>query len=414
MARGVSSPYQDAKKNGGTIAISLFVLAALVTLYQKDAPQQLLYGPSGTDAALTDTAVESNGKKSGTVRGPGSTPTNVDLADVKGNARILASVTSNTWPKLRAKGSVDPSDPRLDFIKLNKVGGTSVATSLDRVAKRYGIKSSMGCKKTKDNHPPTFYFHHHTQASTKVCFGDGERNLVTVLRDPVAQYLSDKTWATNRGFFINFNEAKLCAPSNEGGYDCSAILKEKHEYALKRARGNVIRKALNSQNRVCYEYCSWLMGSTMTIGQEGRPVKEREGLADDLISTLQNDYLLVGVTDYLDHFIVLLGLRFHWDLNEMIYHKCKSLHGTSVKLRHLTESEQNAIKNKIGPSAHKAYEWAKERFEALIAELGQPFADVVDAFKAAVKARQAEIDATVKSPYKWRPTLYANGYREYC
>ena len=242
--------------------------------------------------------------------------------------------------------------------------------------------------------------------------------MVTVLREPVAQYLSDKTWDINRQFFIHFDESEVCETTPSGSFDCSKVLAQKHEKALYKVRNHLLGRAKSYTSKQCYEYCSWLMGSNPTILNFARMVEERPNLGSDLISALENDYMLVGVTEYIDQFIVLLGLRFHWDLNTMVYHRCKSLHGTSVKLRHLTDSEKSIIEGVIGPSARQAYEWAKRRFEALLAELGQPFKDIVDAFKEAVKNKQAkiqkDIDAGKVSPYRWIPTVYENHYKEYC
>ena len=342
------------------------------------------------------------------------------LADTKENARLLKPITNATWPRLRRYEDVDPRNPQLDFIKLNKVGGTSVAVGLNNVAKRYKIPTHTGCD---DGTDATFFYHHHTVASTAKCFKGGLRNIVTVIREPEAMFLSDKTWAINRDFFITFDEKRVCTEdgSVNGGYDCLPVLAQKRDYALKKFRKEILPgvKSRVGNHRICYEMCTWLQGTTVSMNEMGSRVAwERKKLASTVIDYLSNEYLLVGVTDYLDHFIVLLGLHFKWDLNEMVYHKCKSLHGTSIKMKSLKAAEQNAIKRIIAPSSRTIYSWAKTRFEALLAELGEPFEDLVRAFKAEVKSRRASLETgafeSSLSLYRWEPTTYVNGYTEYC
>ena len=179
-----------AKRTGNCVAVVMFLLVMVVILYQIQMPQELWRGGSfplatsnsgsdlhdggesatdarnskeGADPVLPpsmDTKSEgmkTNAPSSSQVRGsdkgvktkaPSASQgrAKIDLSAVDENARVLSSVTSKTWPKLKAAGPVDPHDPRLDFIKLNKVGGTSIATSLNNVAKKYRLKSSMGCK----------------------------------------------------------------------------------------------------------------------------------------------------------------------------------------------------------------------------------------------------------------------------
>ena len=83
------------------------------------------------------------------------------LSNTDGNVKLLERVSDATWPRLRNVEGVDPKDPRLDFIKLSKVGGTSIAVALNNIAKRYGIRTGTKCRSNLTNDtdaPPLRFF----------------------------------------------------------------------------------------------------------------------------------------------------------------------------------------------------------------------------------------------------------------
>ena len=92
-------------------------------------------------------------------------------------------------------------------------------------------------------------------------------------------------------------------------------------------------------------------------------------------------------------------------------------HGTSITLGDLDKKERATIKRIIAPAAREIYKWAKLKFETLLRELGDPFEELVNAFKSRVKLYQdAYYDGSTRdrSPYRWAPVTYENGSTEYC
>lgn len=342
------------------------------------------------------------------------------LENTVDNARLLQKVSDSTWPMLKTPGSRDPKYPYLDFVKLSKVGGTSVANALDHVSAYYDIPSyTLETKKVGQPfcdpaNLPAIIYHHHSENGSAHCFTPAApRYLVTVIREPTAQVVSRYSWWTNRKYFLEFDEKKKCSPIEGGGYDCDEALEKRKAFSLKTFLGSpVLFKKMEANARSkhnCFEMCT-------RIGMTGKrhvftwaPQLDLEQIK----SHLKSEYLLVGVTKYLDHFIVLLGLFFNFDLNHMLYLKCKSQHGSSPSIRDLNPSQKATVLKRIGGADGvnmRLYLWAKERFEKLLKELGKPFQDLVDMFKEKVH----EYQTSHRTSLRWQWIEYRNNKHEWC
>ena len=125
-------------------------------------------------------------------------------------------------PNLLAKNSTSPNlHPYLIFIKGLKVGGTSIAYALNRIAVHYKIDLApvtlrqnkaygwgVGCQKI---HNSSLYFHHgYRNTWQHRCFPPQKTRFITLLREPISQALSWESMQLNQAYFLHYPSDKPC------------------------------------------------------------------------------------------------------------------------------------------------------------------------------------------------------------
>lgn len=283
----------------------------------------------------------------------------------------------------------------LVFLKLHKVGGTSIALALMNATKYYRLHEGPTKKGVAECDQKKFqiYYAHATRGEwMEKCLPN--HAIVTIFREATSQYVSKMTWAKNRKYFINYPDRECDytkgdrKPKGDGKDLCSDDL-SRHNETLKMFLARV--KGLPNSSSPCGETCSSV---TMSATQDTAAT----------ITELKRDYALYATTEHLDEFLVLIALRFGWSLDTMIYEKCKEEGNVKVSPKHLVGEHAWALdKIKVcSKNQDVIYKHARDMFEAYIARLGPEFTELVNIFKARVKSFQDNIKASRTNKLKWR------------
>ena len=132
------------------------------------------------------------------------------------------------------------------------------------------------------------------------------------------------------------------------------------------------------------------------------------------IKFLKENYFLVGVTDRLNEFLVLLALHMGWDPASLYYKYCKP---TDTEV-HRSEFERYfpQLMPKLEKSttiAREAYEWAKTEFDSHVNKLGPWFKEVVAKFEKGLNEYQEAMKDKTR-PFQWKLYHYLDHHGEDC
>ena len=134
---------------------------------------------------------------------------------------------------------------------------------------------------------------------------------------------------------------------------------------------------------------------------------------DQVKEILQNQYFLVGLTERLNEFLVLLALINGWNPKVLYYRKCKP---TNFDLNvaqftqyfpHLVDKLRSAT-----VAAKEAYDWAKSEYETHVKTLDAWFPKMVYEFEQGLREYQKQQRAP--GSYDWKEIIYRDGRSEYC
>ncbi|GBG33096.1 Hypothetical Protein FCC1311_093202 [Hondaea fermentalgiana] len=311
---------------------------------------------------------------------------------------LLAAGAHSTFSLFQSE--VPP--PKLIFSKLHKVGGTSLALALHNVTQFYNLKGGptrgffVSYKPGRCRHRSFDLFYQHAWRAKWMTDCLPGAAMVTIVREPVSRYISHGTWYDNRRYFIEYPDEQCDYTRSDhrkpiGGrkYVCNDdALRKNVTFAT------LLRRISEKPNRpkACGESCTWL-------------TKPRSADPADAIRALDQDYHLFTTTEHLDDFMVMLALRFGWSLDTMLYEKCKDQGKVKISQRDLVGEHQWALDkiNLITTEERKVYEFAKQRFEGFLAELGPGFKGIVKIFKDKLAAFHAMKKAERNGSPRWLP-----------
>jgi len=137
--------------------------------------------------------------------------------------------------------------------------------------------------------------------------------------------------------------------------------------------------------------------------------------ARTVMDYLDSNYFLVGVTERLNEFLVLLALHMGWDPQRLYYERCKPSNvdvGTAVFKRLYP-----ALHRKLAASCAmmtEVYEHARDRFDEHVRQLGPWFGAEVAKFEKGLKHFQVQRNGPSGVSYKWRLHYYEDGQSEDC
>jgi hypothetical protein len=313
--------------------------------------------------------------------------------------------------------------PQLVFIKGLKVGGTSVALALDNVARAYGIQlqdtvsldaarkgalpANVPCARDR-----SLFFHHaQKEAWMKHCVPYAR--FVTLLREPVSQALSWESMTLNRNYFVHY-PTKNCSVAHKfaPGVMLSAQLRKVEHCVDAEFRSDITLHMVAAQVR------SWNPNNPgMSVAMTARWVAGMNTYmrisAKHLVKLIDQEYFLVGVTDRLNEFLVLLALHQGWDPSRMYYMKCKPQYDVTVQMFGDQFPELLLKLQKASVVMREAYQYAKAKFDSHVAQLGPWFPRLVGDFEIGLKKYQKEHELK-ENKFKWRVHRYLDGEWEYC
>ncbi|GBG24432.1 Hypothetical Protein FCC1311_006502 [Hondaea fermentalgiana] len=286
----------------------------------------------------------------------------------------------------------------LVFLKLHKVGGTSVALALNNASRAYNLTEMptyATVKKCQEEHPPyDVYFSHNTNGQWfDACMPGAAK--VTLFREPVGRAVSAMTWATNRDYFQYYPDRACDYKAGDrkpdfkyGKFACHDDA-FRHNYTLQSFLKRL--KQRRDHPTPCGESCM-----SITRSKSNEPKQA--------IAALDKEYALYATTEHLDEFIVMLALRYGWSLDTMIYHKCKDQGTVKVSPRHLVGEHAWAVDRlRIMTSQEaKVYEHAAQKFTSFVEKAGPDFAALVKIFKERVRDFQANVKARMHGSLKWK------------
>lgn len=342
-------------------------------------------------------------------------------------------------PAIWAKRPVSSQrNPQLVFIKLNKVGGTSISTALNTAAQQNKIALlpwSLGyeektlhenCLLCNKKRTYSMYFHHSFRRScTSKCIPHAR--FVTVLRDPMAQTISWYCMALNQKYFEDYPKKKCPyanhypLPSGLGRAAALELLEERASKCVDSAfRKNVTLDVMGTFLREESVPPPLVPTFGFLIGDEESDYSRFNNNAKSLIDFLTEKYFLVGVTERIDEFLVLLAVHMGWKLSDVYYVYCKpvNIHITEAEFAWYHPNEYARLKKELEPLRAVHAHFLAE-FDKHTARLGPWFAELVQKFRAGMSV---STEANKKNKfmgkkyafYKWRKFVYLDGVEEDC
>jgi len=317
--------------------------------------------------------------------------------------------------------------PQIVFIKGLKVGGTSVAVALNRVAQAYRIR----LQDTIDVRAAEFgylhdapdcdtdralYFHHAPRARWMTRCIPYAR-FATVLREPISQALSWESMVLNREYSIHY-PSEPCAVQRVFDFNVPHTTD-----ALKQALQSVehcvdtpfrqnVTLALVA--KLVGEFAPMSPGYAVDMTSSFITGRKAQAVGAELVHELDTSFVLVGVTERLNEFLVLLALHQGWALKHLYYMRCK-IQDVSVDAK-VFKAHFPAAYAKLQQSTRaqaEAYEHAKALFAAHVDSLGPWFRDVVAQYETGLRAFQNEYELA-RSSKKWVQFTYIDQQTEYC
>jgi len=326
---------------------------------------------------------------------------------------LRVNASRNAWTR---------KHPQLVFIKGLKVGGTSVAVALNHVARAYGVKlqSTIDVRAARMGQihgqgrcePAAMYFHHSDKAKwMEHCIPNAR--FVTLLREPIGQALSWETMKLNHQYYLNY-PGRPCQQKHHypvAGHSLGSMLRLVDDCVDTPFRQNVTVHYVANQVR---QWNANFSGEAVSVTAKWITGKHALN-AQSTIDYLDNNYFLVGVTERLNEFLVLLALHMGWDPQRLYYERCKPSNvdvGTAMFKRLYP-----ALYNKVEASCaamSAVYEHARDRFDEHVRQLGPWFKDEVAKFENGLKRFQIQQSGPLGVSYKWRLHYYEDGKTEDC
>lgn len=133
------------------------------------------------------------------------------------------------------------------------------------------------------------------------------------------------------------------------------------------------------------------------------------------INLLKTQYFLVGTTERLNEFLVILSLIYGWDPKYLYYRTCKPTN-LNIHLKEFGKYYPELVE-KVRVSAKPytdGYLWAKQNFDKFVKSLGDWFPPLVAEFEAGLKAYQDNFKKKGVPSYQWQLIQYLDGSTEYC
>ena len=140
----------------------------------------------------------------------------------------------------------------------------------------------------------------------------------------------------------------------------------------------------------------------------------QELTGEKFIDQMKRNFFLVGITERINEFLVLLAIANGWDLTAVYYKKCKQSN-LDVPKRVFAEYFPSLVAKLEASSqaSAEAYKWATEQFDQHVKALGPWFQQKVKEYERGLHAFQAskKTDAT---SFKWQPFKYTDGHQDVC
>ncbi|KAH9258102.1 hypothetical protein BASA81_003665 [Batrachochytrium salamandrivorans] len=241
--------------------------------------------------------------------------------------------------------SVPAPPPSLVFIKGLKVGGTTLAIALDKVARRYNLTSNTKISERINtqamvgqvlcNDSIKIWYHHgYKHEWMERCLVNPK--YVALLRDPIAQALSWEQFDINRRYHLYYPITK-CENVSSSSWDFAKLRPESELLlglkSVQHCEHTELRRNLTMQlvaHRVIRALNApanhWLApGKSLDwmLGSRNANLVSTALDSNKAIATLQAQYLFLGVTDKLNELLVLLAWYMKWDMEAMYYTPCK-------------------------------------------------------------------------------------------
>ena len=330
----------------------------------------------------------------------------------------------------------DRTHPNLIFNKGLKVGGTTISYSLNRVAEHYQIKIAPVTKEENERfrfevlpcsrlQEASLYFHHGYRNSWALqCMKDVR--FITLLRDPLTQTLSLESMKINHGYFLNYPQ-KTCESLKKGRYKrlhvpietFRNIITPEQIYAylkpIQHCRDTELRRNLtilliahkmksfdrDHPGNAISETTRWIVSKNL-YAEIHHPL---------LVNVLKTKFFLVGVTERINEFLVLLATFYGWEFKYLYYRTCKKsdLKITSEDFQKYFPDLVHTFQRNV-MMYEKAYLWARDQFDANINRLGPRFQELVKEFEAGLKLFQDSYPTS----FKWEYVKYVDGFLEDC
>lgn len=248
----------------------------------------------------------------------------------------------------------------------------------------------------------------------------------TLLREPISQTLSWEAMGLSHAYYQHYprkdcNESRTITIRNDRNPAAlRAMLKEIDHCVDAPYRKNLtlmlVAHAVDEFKLPAGEHngfpgmavaltTSWITGN---MAPYGRMTGKR------YIKFLEQNYFLVGVTDRLNEFLVLLGLHMGWDLSSLYYIYCKP---TTSDVHHAEFAhyfpELMPKLEKSTTVVREAYLWAKQQFDDHVDKLGPWFKETVRKFEEGLKDYQ-EKNKDPERPFQWKTHSYLDHHKEDC
>ena len=212
--------------------------------------------------------------------------------------------------------------------------------------------------------------------------------LVTLLREPISQTLSWETMSINRRYFIHY-PSHPCPGRHHfpiPGVSLPAMLSRVDHCEDTPFRQNV------TAHLVAHQVKSWAtdfpgLAVSMTARWVAGTNVYRHITATDLINVLNEEYFLVGITERLNEFLVLLAVHMGWDPQNLYYKRCKpqNVDVGNATFANLFPEIHDKLKGSCGMMT-EVYQQVKAQFERHVAQLGPWFPKMVSEFEHGLQA----------------------------
>ncbi|KAH9260261.1 hypothetical protein BASA81_001430 [Batrachochytrium salamandrivorans] len=338
------------------------------------------------------------------------------------------TAVASIWDSPKPSSS-SPSHPQLAFIQTVIPESISFSLVLDRVAKRFGVKT---CEVNEgDNREPSFrpehckdVFNTGGDVSGDAWFHGGFKHewmsecipnvrFATLLQHPVMQTIRREMDQLSNPFYSHYSAYKCAQPRAAshpielGFSNFTTHLFETIEYCVDRelrynltmvALGNTIEHHIPPNVAVDVSV-EWITGGG--------------AFPTNLTEFLQQHYYVVGVQEQFHEFLVLIALDNGWPLDAMYYMPCKpyekeiDLDAFRLHFPVLYDKLELATRREF-----EAWRWARDSFALHVAGMGDKFHLQVREFEQGLAEYQR---ANAKPhPLSWELHRYADGESDVC